>query len=73
MNKNQQRLVEAIVNHESIASDVLVYIKEHYNVDGEYIQESGEIKLTSGTPASIALAKEFISEHIGEDLYQVTI
>lgn len=72
MNQYADRLVDGLVNHEAIAFNMLEYVKENFQVDGEYLTEEHVIKLqVNNNPVNVARAKEFIEEKFGADLIQV--
>ena len=74
MNINESRLIDGIVNHEANINNMLHYIKENYNIDGVYQEESCTIKLECKNPNNalmLAAAKEYIENTIGDDIIRV--
>ena len=74
MTDNEKRFVEGIVNYDANVKNILAYIKENYNIDGEYNDEDCTIKLTCeniDNALMLAQAKEYIEETMGEGMIAV--
>lgn len=74
MNDNETRFVEDIVNYESNIKNILAYIKENYQIDGEFNEENYTVKLTCpnvDNALMLAQAKEYIEETMGDGMVAV--
>ena len=74
MNDNETRFVEDIVNYESNIKNILAYIKENYQIDGEFNEENCTVKLICpnvDNALMLAQAKEYIEETMGDGMVAV--
>lgn len=64
INKNEKQLVEELCDINPNVYKAQQYIKENYNVDSEYNEDSSELHLINGKPINIIEANEYLKSHI---------
>ena len=74
MKSNERILLETFLNHNNNISKVRSYIKENFNIDSEYNEETNTLHLYStnvNESSELLLAKEYILSQIDESMLNI--
>ena len=73
--ENEKKFAENILNFNHNLAEVQYYLKENFEIDSEYDEESGTLHLLNednvNEALAMATAREYAINSIGEDMIQV--
>lgn len=67
MTENEKKFIRTVVDYDANVHSMQAEIKEDFNVDSEFDEDTLTLRLHSDNPKNVIAAKAYITENYGEE------